>query len=72
VPWLNNCRYALRGEFPLTHVTADAGGGWQVLLPLPSAPEIVGTRFDVQAFFVPTPWALGADVTNGIELWIGY
>ena len=47
------------------------GSDWNVSVPVPGSPALIGVRVTLQAVLGPTTAALGIDVTNAVVLTLG-
>jgi len=59
------------GWFAVLTAFVPSRSSWQVGIPLPNAPALIGVPAAMQAFFAPTVSPIGIDFTNGVHLRLG-
>lgn len=62
----------LPSAFPLLPIVTDPSGTWVFALNLPNLPGLSGAQVAVQGVLYGTAGPLGVDLTNGVNLTIGY
>jgi hypothetical protein len=57
---------------PFIPVTTDASGAWNLIVPVPPNPSMVGEHLALQIALLGTAGPLGFDISNGLIVTVGY